>query len=300
MIRIITDSVAGIPASVCDEYGIEVVSLFVNNKNEEFVDAEMDVEEFYKNIYDMIDDIPKSSQPSQNTFIEFFTSAAEAGDEVLGVFISSKLSGTINGALQAARSVVANHANFRFCLIDSCSCGFDEAYGVFAAVAARDAGCTLKECEQQVLESIRSSHIVFVPESLRFLKAGGRIGKASALLGSALKLLPIITVTDGEVNVIAKVRTFKKALGALFERFSRDVEEYGLRNVVVQFIGDSTAARTWAQDVIEPFCGHPVPVMPVSPVIGLHVGPAVGISYECKKPFSDKITPSFDIPVFCA
>ena len=107
MIKILTDSVASIPADVAREAGIDVVTLFVNREGCEYADSEMDLDAFYADIYDMVDNIPTSSQPSQHTLEAVFEEAARAGDEVLGIFISSELSGTYEGAVRAARAVKA-------------------------------------------------------------------------------------------------------------------------------------------------------------------------------------------------
>ena len=109
MIKILTDSVASIPADVAREAGIDVVTLFVNREGCEYADSEMDLDAFYADIYDMVDNIPTSSQPSQHTLETVFEEAARAGDEVLGIFISSELSGTYEGAVRAARAVKARN-----------------------------------------------------------------------------------------------------------------------------------------------------------------------------------------------
>lgn len=83
MIKILTDSVASIPADVAREAGIDVVTLFVNREGCEYADSEMDLDAFYADIYDMVDNIPTSSQPSQHTLETVFEEAARAGDEVL-------------------------------------------------------------------------------------------------------------------------------------------------------------------------------------------------------------------------
>lgn len=300
MIRIVTDSVAGIPADVARENGIQVVSLFINEGSLCHQESIMDIEGFYGRIQEMIDDIPTSSQPSQAELEAVFEEAALAGDEVLGIFLSSQLSGTFEGAVTAARSVGARKANLRYCLIDSLSVGFDEGFCVLQAAAARDAGCTLEQCRQVVETSISCSRIIFTPESLDFLQAGGRIGAASALLGSLMKLCPIMTVTDGVVNVLGKVRTHRKAVSAIAERFKEDIEAYGFKNAVVHYIGCAEEALAWAREVVEPLCQQAVAVIPVSPVIGVHVGPAIGMSYECERPLPDKLTPGMEIPVYCS
>ena len=112
MIKIITDSVASIPSDMLAGKPVEVVTLYVNRDGVEYADAAMDLDEFYADIYDMIDSIPTSSQPSQHTLEEVFERAASSGDEVLGIFISSHLSGTFDGALRAARAVKARNIDF--------------------------------------------------------------------------------------------------------------------------------------------------------------------------------------------
>lgn len=290
MVRIITDSVASIPADEARKAGIEVVTLYVNRDGEELADAEMDLDAFYAEIYDMVDDIPTSSQPSQHALEEAFEDAARAGDEVLGVFISSGLSGTFDGAVRAARAVKARNIDFSYAIVDSSSCGYDEAWPVFDAVEARDAGEGLSGCLSAVLEGMERTRFLFTPETLTFLQKGGRIGGAAALLGNLIQLSPVLTVTDGAAATLAKVRTRKKALERIAATFRADIEKLGLKRVAVHYIGDKAPALTWAREVVEPLIGRTVRVLPVSPVIGLHVGPAVGIAYECASAVAGKLT----------
>lgn len=290
MIHIVTDSTASIPHEVAVENDIEVITLYLNRDGVEYEDATMDIDAFYHDIYDMVDDIPKSSQPSQSRLEEVFERIAQTGDELLGIFMSSKMSGTVEGALRAARSVASHHIDFKYHIVDSMSNCFDEAWSVFAAVSARDAGCTLEQCCDQAVKSVKSSRWLFSPESLRFLRAGGRIGNGAALLGNLMKICPIFTVCDGETSTFAKVRTQKKALDTMLAKVKADIEEYGLKSIIVHYIGRPDVALQWARDYIEPLAGRKVSVVPVSPVIGLHVGPAVGVVYECMKELPGKLT----------
>ncbi len=290
MIRIITDSVSSIPADVAARLDVEVITLYVNREGTEYADASMDLDAFYADIHAMVDDIPTSSQPSQAVLEAAFEEATLAGDEVLGVFISTGLSGTFDGAVRAARAVKARNLGFRCVLIDSTSCGYDEAWPVFDAVDARDAGDDLAACAAAVHRGIESTRFLFTPETLTFLKKGGRIGGAAALLGNLIQLAPVLTVIDGRADTLAKVRTRKKALARIVETMRDDIEAHGLKRVVVHYIGDKAPAVQWARDVIEPLVGRAVDVLPVSPVIGLHVGPAVGVAYECLETIAGKIT----------
>ena len=291
MIRVITDSVASLPQDMVEDSAIDVISLFVNHEGKEYVDATMDLDDFYSHIGEMVDNIPTSSQPSQADFEELFERYAKAGDEVLGIWISTELSGTYDGALRAARAVESRNIGFRYIMIDSRSCGFDEAWPVLDGVEAVASGATLEEAAQAVLKGIDSTRFLFTPESLTFLKKGGRIGGAAALIGNLMRIAPILTVKDGTAQVAAKVRSRKKALMRIVEMLEEDIAASGgLKHLVVHYIGDKAPALEWAREVIEPLLKCTVRVLPVSPVIGLHVGPAVGIAYECNEPLKDKIT----------
>ena len=290
VIKIVTDSVSSIPAEMARERDIEVVSLFVNRDGREYRETDMDVEAFYEDIASMIDNPPTSSQPSQHGLEALFDRAAEAADEVLGIFLSSKMSGTFEGAVRSARACKERYDQFRCTLIDSTSnCG-DELFAVLDAADARDAGASLEECARAATDAVAASRFIFAPESLAFLKAGGRIGGASALLGGLLRISPVLTVADWETATLAKVRTWKKTLAHMVDVFKEDIGACGLKRVVVHYIGSAAPAVQWARDAIEPVVGRAVEVLPVSPVIGVHVGPAVGLAYECERPVPGKLT----------
>lgn len=291
MIRVITDSVASIPKDDSHQDELQMLTLYVNRDGQEYEDLTMDVDRFYADIYDMLDDIPTSSQPSVQSFERAFEDAAQAGDQVLGVFISTGLSGCYEGAMRAARSVKARHPDFEYALVDSTSCGGDEGLPVLDAVDAVREGRSLSHAAQAVLLGVQSTRFLFTPESLTFLKAGGRIGNAAALLGNLMQLVPVLTVRDTITTTLAKVRTRPKALKRIMQQLSDDIEHCGgLKRIVVHYIGSKAPAVEWAKTAIEPLVGHDVDVIPVSPVIGVHVGPAIGIAYECNLPLSGKIT----------
>ena len=132
------------------------------------------------------------------------------------IWISSKLSGAFEGVLRAARAVESRNINFSYCMIDSSSCGFDEAFPVLAGIRSVKEGKTLTEVAHDVVESIKSTRFLFTPESLTFLQKGGRIGGAAALLGNLIKLSPVLTVVDGIPQQWLKFVLRKKPWKKLF------------------------------------------------------------------------------------
>ncbi len=291
MIKVMTDSVTSLPQDLIDSTGVEVVSLYLRYDGKEYEESTMDVDAFYKDIANMAGNPPTSSQPSPAHLEELFEQCAIKGEEVLGVWISTGLSGAYEGILRAARAVKERHADFKYAMIDSQSCAFDEAFPVLEGVNAVKQGKNLQEAAKAVIDGIMSTRFIFSPESLTFLQKGGRIGNAAALIGSVLRICPVLTVTDGTPRPMATVRTHKKALARMVDILQKDIAERGgLKDIAVHYIGDSTRAYEWARDTIEPLLGRKVRVCPVSPVVGAHVGPAVGFCYQCNKPLEGKLS----------
>ena len=99
-------------------------------------------------------------------------------------------------------------------------------------------------------------------------------------------------------ETFAKVRTRKKALDRMVQKLKEDMSLHGLKRLAVHYIGDKAPALEWAKSAIWPLVGHETPVLPVSPVLGVHVGPAVGIAYECNSPIEGKLTVPYDEYIF--
>lgn len=290
MVRIITDSTSSLPKDVCEDLNIEVISLIINRNSVEYVESETDLDAFYKDIYEMADAIPTSSQPSPKKVRDVLEKHALAHEEVLGIFISSKMSGTFEGFIHGAQETRKNHPEFTYAAIDSTTNCMEMGFAVIAAAKAAKEGESLEQCIEAAEESLHCSRFIFAPESLTFLEKGGRIGKAAALIGHLINISPILTVKDGEAGTLTKARTQKKALEKMVKVLEKDIAQYGLKNLVVHYIGSRVPAEEWADKIINPITNMKAKVLPASPVIGVHVGPALGIAYECKHRLPNKFT----------
>ena len=278
-VSVVTDSVASIPDDLIAENDLDVVSLFVNDGDSNVPEIGMDTVAFYTRLESMTA-LPTSSQPSVDSLLSAFRRGLERGNDVVGVFISEKMSGTLATARMAADMLLPEFPGRRIEPVDSGSNSMEEGFGALAAAKAAQAGETVDRCVAAARETLARSRYLFTPHTLEYLRRGGRIGGASALLGGLLQIRPILTVEQGETQTYAKVRTQGKALSEIARTFTDDISAYGLRQVIVHYIVDRDLAEQFAAEQISPLAGCPVRVIPVSPVIGLHVGPAIGIVYE--------------------
>jgi len=280
-VNVVTDSLASIPVDLVGEYGLEVASLYVHDGDQERPELQIDVAAFYRRLADM-STLPTSSQPSVEALVDAFRRATMDGCDAVGVFASSKMSGTFQTAVLAARMLSDECPEARIELIDSGSNSMEEGFGVLAAAKAAAAGESMEECVAAAKTTLARTRYLFTPHTLEYLRRGGRIAGASALIGGLLQIRPILTVEQGEVQTFAKVRTQARALAEMTRKFAEDVSAFGLVQVVVHYIADRDLGEQYAREQIEPIAGVPVRVIPVSPVVGLHVGPAVGIVYETR------------------
>lgn len=283
-VTVVTDSVASIPGAEADSLGITVVDLYVNDGASNLPDREIDLGRFYERLA-QTKELPSSSQPSVEALVTAFSEAVKRGSGVVGIFISEKMSGTVETARIAARMVRETMPHAVIEIVDSGSNSLQEGFAAMAAARSAQAGEAIERCVEAAIDTTKRTRYLFTPASLEYLRRGGRIGNASALLGQLLQIRPILTVEDGQTTTFAKVRTQAKALAEMAKTFTADVDEYGLRRVAVHFIGDRQPADAFASQHVAPVASMAVPVVPVSAVVGLHVGPAVALVYETEREF---------------
>ena len=214
--------------------------------------------------------LPTTSQPSAGEFHHAFQQALDAGDEILGIFISSKLSGTLASA-EAAKELLPDQP---ITLIDSLSTTIGLGFQVLEAARALEAGATREEASARVLAMRDHVTILFTVDTLEYLRKGGRIGGAQALLGTMLSIKPILTVQDGMVQPLEKVRTRKRALAritsAIVERSGTDVA-----GIAVLHGAAEEEARQLEEQGQQRMQSEHYYFTEVTPIIGVHTGPGV-------------------------
>lgn len=277
-VAVVTDSTANLPADLLTELNIATIPLRIHWSGETYLDGvTLSTETFYRWLRERRD-FPTTSQPSVGDFVKFFRNVAEQQqtDTMVGVFISSELSGTFASAAQARSEL----PDLQIELVDSRSASMGTGFQALVAARAARLGASPAEVLAQVEQVRESVQVLFVVDTLEFLHRGGRIGGAARFLGTALNLKPLLTVENGRVEALEKVRSRRKSLQRLVELAAERLGGRSMGEVAVLDVNAREEADEVISQVVDQLNPRRVYRMAITPVIGVHTGPgAIGLIF---------------------
>ena len=272
-VRVVTDSACDLPQEVCDGHGIAVVPLTIRFGEQEFIDrVELSNAEFWDKLR-ASSALPETAAPSVGAFEETFRSLADGGaDGIVCVCLSSNLSATLQSAQLAAKAL---EGVCPIAVIDSKSASMGIGSLALHAAQRAAAGADFDTIVAEVEDRRDRQRVIALVDTLEYLRKGGRIGGAQALVGSALSIEPIIEVIDGKVEQAGKVRTRSKALRFLLDK----VKESPIETLNVMH-SQAPDVSEFVEQVRPLIPGIDVVVGEIGPVVGVHTGPGVvGITF---------------------
>ena len=273
MVRIVTDSTSDLPRDLAREMGIEIVPLRVIFGEETFLDGiDLSSEAFFRRLASS-PTLPTTSQPPPGDFQRVFEEIVQAGDEVVCVVISSVLSGTYASAMTAKEAM----GEAPISVVDSRTTSM--ALGLLAQEAARmaRAGATRVQIVEHLKRLVPLTHIFFVVDTLEYLQKGGRIGGAQALVGTLLNIKPLLTLQEGRVEPLERIRSKRRALARMVEIAAHRAQATGhVYRAAALHSRSPEEAALLAQQIRERIrCEGEVYQGEIGPVLGTHVGPGV-------------------------
>lgn len=278
MIRILTDSAADLTAAEAAAInGLHIVPLNVLFENGETIRDGIDMTraDFYDRLQ-QADKLPRTSQPSPESFMEVFEEAKAAGDEVVAILISSKLSGTFQCAKMAAEECEFHDVYF----VDSDTASPGEYILIQEAVRLRDEGVSAAEIAAALDLLKKRIRILAVVDSLKHLHKGGRLPAAVALVGGALGIKPVLSVYEGAVHLADKARGRPGAYVALFKQMEKMGGIDTRYDFVMVYSSDKQVLgpiQHYVRNNLKLEGGH---LSQIGSVIGTHIGPsAAGIAF---------------------
>ncbi len=273
MMKIVTDCAADMPASELEELDITQAPLFIQFPEGEVNSADISADDFYNRLEAMRPAVPTTAQPSSGLFEELYRKLAETSKEIFSIHISSGLSGTLNSA-QVGGEQAKDAANVHFW--DTMTLSGGERFQVLAAALGQRAGWTMEKIQERMTAIRENTEVIYTLETLEYLARGGRIGRVQALLGSVLKLKPVIHVAreDGKYSTVSKARTIPAALESLTDYL---VGVYKKTPVWVNVLHGrfQQSAEMLSEMVEERLNVAKLEVNRISPVLGVHTGPGI-------------------------
>ncbi|MCR1899696.1 DegV family protein [Irregularibacter muris] len=270
-IQIVTDSTAYLTKEEIKNYNIKVVSLMVNFQGKEDDEGLPGEFEKFFNALKESQDFPTTSQPPTGAFAAVFQEAIDQGKEVIAITISSKLSGTYNSAIIGAEMIDAE----KISVVDSQTSVASLKHMVIQAQKLANEGKTRQEILHYLEEQKRKMGIYLTVDTLEYLKRGGRLSTAQAVVGSLLNIKPIIQLEDGILQTVGKARGKKKALDMLIANIPQEV-----KYVYIPHILNEEGAKELQAVIKERHPQAKVELEVLGPVIGAHLGPkAMGACY---------------------
>lgn len=273
-VAVVTDTTHYFPREDSSALGFHLVSLYVNWPDGTEREADLpDFGAFYARLR-AADELPTTSQPSVGDFLAAYEPLLAAGDDVVSVHLSGTLSGTVRAAQQAREELGARTGDpDRIVVLDSRTGAAGHGQVATAVAAAARTGATAQEAATAGRRARDGIEILFAVDTLEFLRRGGRIGAASAYLGTALKIKPILTLQE-EVTPVERVRTSRRAFERLVAHFE-DRARLGCDAWYVQHVQAPEQAAALVDRARAIFGSEPELVSEIGPVIGTHVGPGL-------------------------
>jgi fatty acid kinase fatty acid binding subunit len=272
---VVTDSTSYLPPELVEQNGIAVVPLYVVFGGDRTV-PEIDITDYPAFFEELrtAEKLPTTSQPSVGDFTSVFEPLLAAGNEIISVHISGGLSGTPEAARQAKEALEREgKGGERIQVIDSTTAAGGLGFLVLAAVKGSREGMSGQDVAAHVAAARRELKMWFAVDTLEFLRRGGRIGAASAWIGSTLKVKPILTV-ENEMTPVERVRTSKRAFERMVD-YGRQRRDSGADAWCVQHINAPDQAAALVERMRELFDSEPTIVSEIGPVLAAHTGPGL-------------------------
>jgi DegV family protein with EDD domain len=273
-VAVVTDSTADLPRDLVEELGIRVVPLSVTFGSETFISGvTIDHAGFYERL-GASTQLPTTSQPTPAWFEEAYADCADDGlDAVVSLHVSSALSGTV--ALARAR---AKEAELPVEVVDTRLVGGSLGLAVLAAHQVAEAGGDVAEVVEAAERVRRHVTSLLVVDTLDYLKRGGRLTGAQALMGSMLRVKPLLHLTEGRVEVLERARTWSRALTRVADLVAEVGEEGPVDVVVTHAVSEERADEVWDRIEGRVEIARRLEAN-IGPIVGTHVGPgAVGVA----------------------
>jgi DegV family protein with EDD domain len=272
-LRVVTDSTCDIPPELAEELGIRIVPIYVMFGQETYRDrVDMGADEFFARL--VTNNVhPTTSVPSPKDFADVYNELAAEADEIISIHLTAKESGTYNSAV-LAKDLVAKKCRIE--VVDSQSISMSLGMLVIAAARAARSGAKLDEVAEMVRSNVPRVHLMILVDTLKYVVRGGRLNRPTGLVGTVLRVRPLLTLKEGDLKPVGVARTKARAVESLYNfanRFS------GVKELAVAYTTERDEAASLLERLKAVFPDVPSYLARVGPSLGTHAGPgAMGVA----------------------
>ena len=271
MVRIITDTTSCLPGDIAQQYEIPVIpQVIIFGEDSYYEGTELDYETFILRLKSS-PELPKTAAPPPELFSQWFEVYSNKNEPILCIHPSSDVSGTVRSAMVASK----DFPNTDIHVIDTRTISTPLGTIVQMAAQMAQSGSQLSEIIEEINNLISRCRVYFLVATLDYLAKGGRIGGASALLGSVLQIKPILTLVDGHVDQYCRERTHTRAIQRLIEIVKEQAPNDGSAMLSIMHAGVPEEAQILAKDFSILLNQPTVPIANIPPAIATHAGPGI-------------------------
>jgi len=268
-IQIIADSMTDVPKELINKFGIMIVPLQVHFGDEEYRDGvDLTYEEFYNKLSTK-KELPRTSQVDPNTFMEVFEKVLGEGKEIICINGSSKASGTHQAAVIAKNELNSDKID----VVDTLALSFGAGILVYEAARMAEGGMERKEIVSSLLDMRSKVDHIFTVDTLEYLKKGGRLNPMKATIANILNIKPILTVVDGLVEPLDKVRGSKKVISKMIELAKERGKDFTNKTVALAHANSLERVDAFKAEVLQELNPKELIIADIGCTIGTHAGP---------------------------
>ena len=271
-ISIITDSDAGLPDHIADQYGIRQVPITVNFDHEVY-ETGVDIDDY--KLFELIDKngkLPTTAAPSPGKFAQAYKAAFEhdQADEILCLTVSAAMSGTYDAARVAATEIIGSPA---ITVLDTQSLSLAQGFMVLAAADAVKDGASREEAAQAARSVSERTHLYGALATLKYIAMSGRVSSLKADLANLLSIKPVLTLQEGKLDMLEQVRTRKKAWGRMIELLAHDANDKPIEQMAIVHSAAYEDAMAFKEKIVsEMNCPEEIMVAEFTAGLSVHAG----------------------------
>ncbi|MCS7179115.1 MAG: DegV family protein [Anaerolineae bacterium] len=273
-VMVATDSGANLPRPLAQQWGIEVIPLWIQMDDQSYRDG-VDIQplEFFQRLKERVRRL-QTSQPSLGEFLEFYRRLQEKARSIVSIHVTSRYS----GVFQAARAAAAELAPYPIEVVDSGTIAMAQGFIALAAARAAAAGASLAEVVERTRAAIPKVDLVAALETLEYAVRGGRLAWAARMVGNLLHVKPLVRVRDNDVSLFGQARSRTRAIRQLLDTLAQRVGDAAV-HIAILHTGAVEEAQRLKEEILARFRCVEVYIEPVTPVLGVHAGPgALGLA----------------------